>query len=229
MLLNAKEKQHPVYVWRIIGDKKILSQIKLDLILSARGELRISPTEESLIAFNHVVGGCRNINLFFPNSSTLFQSEVKEGHGDYGLVISMPNFIAQMERRKWLRMTGEMNSKLRIQFSKKTSLPHPMNQFFSKSLTDISAGGSSFFVSRAELRFLAEGEELKNLELLVDGIKMKVNAKVLRVQELSRHSYPSALGKTYKVSLSFSHIDKKDQDQLAKFIFQNLSTSSQAV
>lgn len=229
MLLNAKEKQHPVFVWRIIGDKKILAQVKLDLILSARGEIRISPNEESLIAFNHVVGGCRHINLFFPNSSTLFQAEVKSGYGEYGLIIGLPPFIAQMERRKWLRMFGELHPKLRIQFSKKVTFPHPMNQFFSKALIDLSAGGSSFLATRAELRFLIEGEELKNLELLIDGRKMKVDAKVLRVQELSRHSYPPSMAKTYKVSFSFSRIDKKDQEQLAKYIFQNLKSSSEAV
>lgn len=229
MLLSAKEKHHPVYVWRIIGDKKIMAQVQIDLVLSARGELRISPKPEAALAFSHVVGGCSSVNLFFPNSSTLFQAIVKGGHGETGLIVSFPDFIAQMERRNWLRMSGENHAKLRLQFNRKMSYPNPMKQFFSKALSDVSAGGVSFLVTRAELRFLPEGEALKDIELIVEGKKIKLHASVLRIQELSKQTYPAFAGKTYKVSLRFDHIEKKDQEILAKFIFQNLPETHQAV
>ena len=169
LLLSAKEKHHPVYAWRIIGDKKIMAEVQIDLVISARQEIRISPKSNSLLAFNHVVGGCETVNLFFPHSAILFQSSVKGSHGQHGIIVSIPSFLAYMERRVWLRMSGESHNKMRIQFSKKMTYPRPMNQFFSKAMSDLGAGGVSFVATKAELRFLSEGEAIKAVELIVDG------------------------------------------------------------
>lgn len=225
MLLSAKEKCYQAFVWRIIGDKKIMAEVQIDLVLSARQELRISPKPQSIEAFNHVIGGCESVNLFFAHSAILFQSSVKGPHGQHGVILTLPSFIAYMERRNWLRMSGEHQARLRLQFTKKSSLPRSMNQFFSKALFDLGAGGLSFLATRVELRFLTEGEGLKGLELLVDGEKLKLDAQVIRIQEMASSFY----GKSYKVSLRFERIEKKDQEKLIKFVFQNLPPSHQAV
>ena len=228
LLLTTKEKQHTVYVWRIIGDKKILAEVQFDLVLSARCELRLVPRPEAREDFNHVLGSTTTINFFIPHSSTLFQATVKGHHGDYGIVVSFPDFVAQMERRRWLRMEGENQTRLRVQFTKKAGQPRVMNQFFSKAVSDLSAGGLSFIATKQELRFLTEGEHLKAVEVLVEGKKIKVDAKVTRLQETAVRPY--ALGaKIYKVGLSFESIDGKEQDVLAKFIFQNMAIKPEAV
>ena len=229
MLISAKEKHHPVYVWRIVGDKKIMAEVQLDLVIPTRGEIRLSPKGDSQLAFTHVVGGCDTVNLFFSHTAILFQSSIKGSHGEHGLIVSMPSFVAHMERRHWLRMPGENHPKLRIQFNKRVTYPRTMNQFFSKSICDLGAGGASFYATKAELRFLSEGELLKGLELVIDGKKIKVNVNILRIQEQAKQAFPASLGKLYKVSLRFDHIDKKDQETLAKYVFQNLPTTHQAV
>lgn len=230
MLLSEKEKHHPIFAWRIIGDKKVMAQVQVDLVLSARGEFRITPLPEAREAFGHVLGGCSTVNLFFSNSSSLLQTSLKGANGDYGAVLAIPEFIVQMERRKWPRISGENHARVRIQFARKMTVPHPMSHFFSKALSDLSGGGVAFVVTRQELRFLTPGEEVKGLELLIEGNKIKVCAKVIRVQELKRlgNFMPSQL-KSYRVSIQFTEIDRKDQEDLAKFIFQNMPPSHQAV
>ena len=229
ILLSAKEHQWPVFVWRIIGDKKILAQINLDAILSSRGELRISPKAENAEAFSHVVGGCDHINFFFPHSSLLFQSTIKGHHGVNGLNLTIPDFVAHMERRLALRLHTDGSPRIRVQFIKTTSFPRALNQFFGKNVSDISSGGLSFLVSKHELRFLVTGEDIKNIEIVLEGEKIKASAKVIRTQELNRNSYPTSSAKTYRVSLEFKSIEKKNQERLSTYVFQNLKLTDKAV
>lgn len=229
ILLSAKERQVPIYAWRIIGDKKIMAQVHLDAVLTARGEVRVSPLPKNVEAFAHVVGGCDQVNFFLPQSSLLFQAQIKGQHGLNGLNMAFPQFVAHMERRVFLRLNSEGSSKLRVQFIKTTTVPRTMNQFFGKAIQDIGAGGLSFLVSKQELRFLISGEEIKSIELIIDGDKIKTNAKILRTQELGRHSYPSHSSKVYRVSLEFKGLDKKDQERLATYVFRNLKLTQEAV
>ncbi len=226
MLVTAKERQDQAHIWRFVGDKKMMAGVRLDIILLARGEFVFSPLPGQEEAFAHVMGASDNVNFFLPHACLLFQSPSKGRWQAGGWVAKFPEFLAQVERRKWLRMAAEGDPRLRAQFSKQVALPRPSTQFFGKTLLDLGAGGASLAMSRAEARFFTPGEDIRNFELLVDGRKIRITAKVLRVQEV-------ALGegrpRGWKVSLRFDAIDPKDQDHLCKFVFQNLGDRPVAV
>lgn len=215
-LLAAKEKQEAVFIWRIVGDKKILSPVRFELIKRSHQELVIRPKEGEEESFHQVLGSCEQINFFMPQSAFLFQCKFKQPESDGSVTVSYPDFVAQVERRKWLRMTADPSHKLRIQFCKTVHTPKPVNQFLSKSLLDLSAGGVSFLVSKAESKFFIPGELVKNMELLIGDIKYTVQGEILHVGEL-------------KVSVRFNALGKKEQEALAKFVFEHIRTDEKAI
>lgn len=221
-LLAAKEKQETVFIWRIVGDKKILAPVRLDLIKRSQGEIVISHIDGQEELFHHVLGSCDNINFFLPQSSLLFQCKFKQSESDGNVTLGYPSFIAQVERRKWLRVSGEVNQRLRIQFCKVVNTPKPVNQFLSKGLLDLGAGGLSFSVSKAEAKFFIAGETVKNIEILIGDTKYTVTGEILRVSEV-------AAQKIWKVSVRFAAIGKKEQEDIAKFVFENIRSDEKAI
>jgi c-di-GMP-binding flagellar brake protein YcgR len=228
-LLCAKEHNEEVYIWRIVGEKKVLAPVKFELIRKAKGELVVVSSENSKDIFQHVLGGSDHINFFLPKSSLLFQCSVKQMDNDGKLHLQFPKFIAQVERRNNLRMEAIDHPKLRVQFCKTVIAPKSVKQFYGKGLFDLSAGGVTFLITKAESRHFLEGEKLKNVELIIIDQKIVLSASILRVQELNeietlKHPY-----KTWKVTLRFDSIQKKDQDLLTKFVFENVTIAEKAV
>lgn len=224
ILLSAKERQEQILVWRFVGDKKLMAPVRLDLILPLRRELVLSPLPGSEEVFQHVLGSSETLNFYLPFSGQLFQSHLK--HQDENAAHAVfPDFIAQIERRKWLRMPG-MGS-LRVQFNKPIIGKKLTHHFFSRELFDLSAGGASFLVSRAEAKFFTAGESFKGLELLIQGQKTILTVAVIRVQEIAArdaHGY-----KAWKVGLRFENADKNTQEELAKFVFTHLGAKALAI
>lgn len=229
LLNNVKQKQEHVIVWKFIGDKKIISPIRFDIIKKVKSEISISAKPGELELFQKVVGGSEKINFFCSQSSLLFQCELKQVESEGKITVTFPLFVAQVERRKWIRLKTDAEQSLRLQFCKKTIGPKGGNQFFSKALNDIGASGLSFLITRAETKFFIPGELIKGLELIIAGQKIVVSGQILRVQEISTEGYLAVPYKVWKVSVNFSEISKKDQDLLSLFVFKNIKLDEKAV
>ena len=221
-LLTAKERHEKVFIWRIVGDKKILAPVRFELIKRSQHELVIRPKEGEEDVFHQVLGSCERINFFMPHSCMLFQCKFKQSESGGSVTLAYPAFVAQIERRKWLRLTADVSHRLKVQFCKTVMTPKPVNHFLSKLLLDLGAGGLSFVVSKAESKFFIAGEMVKNMELLIGDVKYTLQGEILRVSEMGEH-------KKWKVSVRFDTIGKKEQESIAKFVFEHIRTEEKAI
>lgn len=228
-LLSAKERNEEAYVWRIVGDKKVLAPVRFEVIKKVKSELVIVPGENAKEIFLHVLGGADHLNFFLPNSSLLFQCSVKQFESNGSLSLQFPKFIAQVDRRKNLRMEAIDHPKLRVQFCKTVAATQPTKQFYGKGLFDLSAGGLTFLVTKAESRHFITGEKLKNIEIIVNDQKIITSASILRVQELNEIESQEHPYKAWKVTFTFDSLQKRDQDLLTKFVFENVRIDEKAV
>lgn len=224
-LLSAKERGEQVFVWRFVGDRKVMVSVKIDVVKKASLELIVRPAAEDDAGFLGILGGAEHLNFFLPSSSLLFQSSLKHVAPSGQVTVAFPSFVAQVERRKWLRLRCADRSDLRLQFSKPIPSPVPSKQFFAKPLQDLSAGGLSFLITRAEAKFFIAGEKIKNLEVIVKQEKLILVGQILRVQEPAATSPQKLL----KVTVAFDSVQKKEQDFLSRFVFENLSLDEKAV
>jgi c-di-GMP-binding flagellar brake protein YcgR len=228
-LLNAKEKSETIYAWRIVGDKKILAPVRLEIIKRLQNTICIRPVESHEELFSLVLGSTETVNFFIPQTSIIFQCKFKQVESDGSYELAFPNFVAQIERRQWLRLTADNKQEIKLQFCKSVKMPRPQTHFVSREVFDLSGGGFSFMISRAEEKFFLPGEEIKNIELLIGGSKFTVSATVVRFHEKSAAKESSSSPLNIRLSLKFLDLNKKEQEEINKFVFENLTTHEKAV
>lgn len=229
ILLLSKEKQDSVIVWKIIGNKKVTANVKILMLSKASNEIKFSPDENEIVSYNKIIANSENLNFYIPSASMLFQVKVKNIETNSVVKTYLPSFIAQVERRQWLRLNIEEKHNVRLQFNKKIDPTKQANHFFAKKPWDIGGGGLSFLLTRSESKSFFTGEIVKNLEILIDNEKFKVDAEVIRLQVVGPSTDSDLLYKTWKVSLKLTNIQKRDQEALSTYIFKNINNTSFAV
>lgn len=222
---NTKEGDKKVTGWRIIEGKKQTVDLYIRVIRAFRNEfvLRVKDSkDERLFKTLHI--SLESFNVFFPKDLVLFQAKIKSRDLDTGdLTLELPSMIAQVDRRKSLRYEFKSNESVKIDILKKFNLMNQKQQLFKKDLCDLSSGGASFYVSKADRKFFKESDVLENVALYInDG---EVNDTILKViscieikpSALNCLSYP-----VYKVSVKFDNISDKSKEIIEEYVFQKI-------
>ena len=147
LINNTKLGEKPVLGWRIIGGKKVTVDVYIRVIRKFRNELVIKAlSPDGSKKLSNLIAGSDKLNLYLPDDLVLFQSRVLKSDTNGDVVISIPNMIAQVDRRKHLRLfiTNEVN--VSIEFQKENHGQRITTQQFDKKCFDVSAGGLSFII-----------------------------------------------------------------------------------
>jgi len=226
-LIAIKDRSEPVYIWRFIGDKKVLAQVQIDFVKRSKSEFKLSPVPGQERLYAQVAGVGSELNLFFPESSLLFQTRAKSADAE-SLLAAFPPFLAQVERRKSLRLGCE-GKPVRAVFAKEVLQPRPAKQQFNKSLTDLSDGGCALVLTRVESKFFSPGDLVGGIDLRLDEQSVPLKAEVVRVQEMLPNGIEDVAYRSWKLTLKFIHLDPKQREQIAKFVFEHLNLQAEAI
>jgi hypothetical protein len=228
ILNNTKLQSKPVMGWRLIGDKKVTVELNLHIIRKFRNELVFKAEGENQIVLSHLVAGSDKLNIFLPNDLALFQSKIKVFEN--GLVtLSMPEMIAQVDRRKFMRLPVDDGIDCSIKFFKQSHLQQRNIQSFDRKCFDVSAGGLSFIVSKAEEKFFKSGDFILGLELKIDGIVNTMSAQVVNILDIEPNERNKLIYKGSKICLRFTQIDQKAQKFIQDFVFKNSDLNSDVI
>ena len=224
MLLASKEKLEQVLVWKFVGNKKITARVKISILNKSNKTLSISPHEDDVEILSQILGSSESLNFYIPNGSSLFQSSIKNIESSQRVMLRIPHFIAQLERRKWIRLNTEDFSNIRVQFSKKIDPIRSTQQFYRKNLYDLGVGGMAIIMSKSEAKFFITGESIKGVELLIDDNKVVVDLEVVNQIELIPSTQSNHYYKVWKIGFRFAGMQKKDQELISGFIFKHLKS-----
>jgi len=225
LLLSSKEKLEQVLVWKFIGTKKITARIKITVTSKANGTIIFSPDERDSDILSNIISSSESINFYIPSGSTLFQCNIKNVESLNRVIVFMPQFIAQLERRKWLRLKTIDLKNVRIQFSKRVDPIRATQQFYRKSLIDLGVGGMAVFMTKSESKSFIQGEVIKGVELLIDDIKIVTNLEVINHVEFKPGQESDLHYKVWKIGFRFAGMQKKDQEIISTFVFKNMGNS----
>lgn len=219
---DVKIKEKNVVGWKIVAGKKITTDLTIKIIRKFNGEMVLSPKSsyqrnilESMITANN------KLNIFFPTEMVLFQSEVKE-YNERGVTIDIPDMIAQLDRRQYLRYKVEEDVQVEIEFKKNKSGVNDILQKFKKQCFDISAGGLSFYVSKTEYSYFRRGDEIEQIDLIMDGKKVKIAAEIINIFDQEPDSRNGLFYKSWKICLQYSKIQEDTRKKINDFVFQNV-------
>lgn len=229
LLSSTKEGEQEVFIWRLVGGSKHLANVRIESIRKPRRDFCIVPALGHEKQVQELMASQNYIDLYVPESALLLRCNIKQTDAPVRYYLQLPEFAAQVERRKSFRLNVYQSDEVQLRFSKSVSLPRPMSQAFHKSCFDISAGGFSFFVSRLESKFFQIHDPIRNIELQIGDVKTKVSAEVALVKEVEPDEHNGLTYKVWRICCRFKQIDQVSVKHLEKFIFERIKEELHAI
>ncbi len=218
---NAKLQNKTIIGWNIIAGKKYTVEVSFHVIRKFRNELIIRAVGESSKAkLANLVTGKEKINFYLPSDLVLFQTSIKQLEENGDVKVTFPSKIAQVDKRKNIRLKIESGMKVNLIFRKEVSGIGETTQIFEKSVYDLSGGGLSFIISRTEKSFFKKNDKICAAELSIDHKKIHITGEVKLIQEIKPEKHNGLNYKGWKVSLAFEDLDKNEKNLIEDFVFR---------
>lgn len=229
LINGAKEENFEVFIWKLVGGSKHLGQVRIESVRKVRKDFCIIPMEGQDRQVQDLMGSQGHIDLYIPDAALLMRCQVKQTDAPIRYYLHLPEFVAQVERRKSLRLNVYEGDEVKVCFSKSVTVPRPMSQYFLKSCMDISNGGFSFFVSKMESKFFRTGDPIPAVEIKAGDWSAKLTAEVTTVKEVDPDEYNGLTYKVWRVSCRFQQIDQISKKYLDKFILERIKEELHAI
>ncbi|MBD64115.1 MAG: hypothetical protein CME62_02835 [Halobacteriovoraceae bacterium] len=220
LLENAKSNEKSIMGWKVVAGQKVVVEVIFHIIRKFRKEIvvrAIGPQAKAQLADLSV--GAENLNFYLPEDLVLFQSQVKKIDMNGDITISIPDMIAQVDRRKYLRLFVEEGIKASVSFQKENHGLKLGSQLFEKKCFDLSAGGLSFIISKSESKFFQLGDQISKLKVLLDKDEIYINCQVINIFEVEPSPSNGLNYKGLKVSLRYLDLSNQAQKKLDHFVF----------
>ena len=224
LISGAKERSLEVFIWRLVGTSKHLANVRIESIRKPRKDFCIVPVPGHEQQVQDLMSGQGYIDLYVPDSALLLRCNIRHTDAPVRYSLHIPDFVAQVERRKSFRLNVYEEESVKVSFGKAVSMPRPMSQHFVKSCFDISAGGFSFLFSRMESKFFQVNDPIRTIEFKAGNWTTKVNAQISLIKEIEPDEYNGLTYKVWRVCCRFSEIDQISKKHLEKYIFERIKS-----
>lgn len=221
---NTKLSDKPIIGWRMISGKKVTVELYVRVIRKFRNELIIRATRpEGKNILMNLAAGSDKLNLYLPDDLVLFQSNIKACDENGDIVIGFPDMIAQIDRRKHLRLLVENDIISNVSFNKESHGHKQVQQQFVKKCFDISAGGLSFIVSKTESKFFELGDLVCEFELNIGERKTRLNGHIVNILDIEPDESNGFHYKVKKVCIRYIEPTANQQKVINDFVFKYVS------
>lgn len=226
---TVKEQRQEVFLWRFVGGTKHMAMVRVESVRKMRGDFCVVPADGQDRQVQDIIGGMNHIDLYVPESALLLRCSIKQTDAPFRYYLSIPKFVAQVDRRKSLRLNVHDESDVLLNFAKTTGGPRVVKQHFHKACYDISAGGFSFHVSKAEAKFFNVTDEIPVVDIKMPGWAGKVTAVISAIREIEPDDKNGMTYKVLRISCSFTNIDQISRKYLEKYVFERIKDELHAI
>lgn len=229
LISGAKESMSEVFIWKLVGGSKILGQVRIESIRKSRKDFCVIPTDGQERVVQDLMSSQNHIDIYIPDSGLLIRCQIKQTDAPIRYYLNLPLFVAQVDRRKSLRLQIEDPSEIKVSFAKTVTNPRSMTQHFYKACHDISTGGFSFYISKMESKFFQLGDPIPQVEIKTSDMNSKVGAEITAIREIDPDEYNGLNYKVWKISCRFSQIDQISRKYIDKFILERIKDELHAI
>lgn len=221
LINNTKLDNKQIMGWRIIAGKKVTAELFIRVIRKFRNEFVVrGMTEKQKNTLNNLVASSGVLNFYLAEDMVLFQSEVKHVDPNGDFVFSIPQMVAQIDRRKHMRLFLSNEVKANVVFFKENHGHKVMKQQFNKECFDLSAGGLSFFISRAESKFFELNDIIEKIEVHFENTMVRLKADVVNIFDVEPDERNQLHYRAKKVCLRYREADERSVKKINDFVFK---------
>jgi hypothetical protein len=229
LLATVKEQNQDVFVWKLINGDRHMAQVRFGVIRKERNDFLIIACDGQEAEARGLLDSATHIDLYVPGSELFMRSSVKRGDTPGRYYIGVPELIAQLDRRRSLRLNTYSSEEVKLSFTKTIQQLKPIPHQFAKNCYDISTGGFSFLISKAELKYFEVGQEVPEMGVKIANWSSKPSAKITGIREYEPDANNNLTYKVWRVSCAFTKIDDIGKKYLERYIFERLKDDLHAI
>ncbi len=219
---HAKIQSSTVFAWNFITGKKVTVEVSFHILKKYKNEMIIRVMKESdKRKLGNLVVAAQNLNFYLPDELVLFQTSVKELLNNGDVRVTIPEMVAQIDRRDSYRLLLESkNVSSHLNFTKKSHVIKRHEQKFEKNVFDLSSGGISFLISRMEKDFFKIGDFVESIELKFEKSDLNISGQIVNIFEIQPSSTYNMNYKVWKVSIHILELNEESKKLIDDFVFR---------
>jgi len=230
LIFSSKELSRQAYVWRFIGDSKHVGMVKIEAVRKQRNDFCIIPSDGQAKMVESLLSGNEGkIDLYIPEASMIMRCDIKHADAPRRYYLCFPSYSALLERRKYLRLNVYESGSIKANFSKSIVVPRYITQYFDKTLTDISVGGFSFYVSKIENKFFQVGDPITGVSIKTFDWSGQLEGEVTSIREIQPDEFNGLSYKVWRVSCKFRNMQEDAKRYIERYILERIKRDLSAI
>ncbi len=210
------QKKLPVIVWQNVDDVIFKCNIYLKSFKKDIGEFEFYVSEKDVELFRKITIGKRVISLYVPASSISFNVFIDQYIDDTKFKTSIPENYQFFNRRENERVQPTETTYVTFEYQKQT---------FKKYLFDISVGGLSLVIPKADRFNLEKGAMITNFVIHLENKKIKVHVECVNSFSVDRYKVDSLPYGGQKIAFKFIKIQTQDKIFINEYVEKNFHQS----
>ena len=216
MITEAIKNNYIFFAWQAIDGAIEQSELQIKSYRKEFNDIEFDIPEEQKDKFSKIISGNRILNIYVPELSVSFSSELKSVATSGKVKIALPLEYSFYERRKHERIT---TSKIcHVSFKKGL-------RDFRRSIFDFSVGGISIILSNSDKISIVKGTLFAELIIEIGSKKIKTKAECVNAFLIDRHKFDYLPYGGYKIAFRFTEMSKIDKLYIAEFVTHETLTN----
>lgn len=209
MIVEAVQENVSFFAWQSIGGTVEKCELKIKAYRKDYNEieLELCPGQENTLA--KVISGNRILNIYVPELSVSFSSELKSVTADKRVKLYPPTDYSFYERRKHERVQPAKSCFVSFEHNK---------NIIRKTIYDFSMGGIAIILPKSDKVVITKGKLFNVFTLDIGTRKIKVKAECVNSFNIDRFKFENLPYGGYKIAFRFTDISKEDKAFLAEFV-----------
>jgi hypothetical protein len=218
MIIEAVQRNLVFYAWHSLGGSVEKCELKIKAFRKDYNEIELEVGHEEGNMLSRIISGNRILNIYVPELSISFFSELKSLTLDNKVKIYPPSEYSFYERRKHERVEPLKNCFVSFEHNK---------QIIKKTIFDFSLGGIAIILPKSDKLAIAKGKLFSDFIIEIGMKKIKTKVECINSFSIDRFKFDKLPYGGYKLAFRFVEMSKADKAFLVDFMTQ-LTLTNQA-
>lgn len=213
MIIEAVQEKLSIFVWQSICGIVEKCELRGKAYRKDYNEIELEICEGQEDKLSKVISGNRILNIYIPELSVSFSSELKSVTADKKVRLYPPTDYSLHERRTHERIQPSKTCYVSFEHNKVT---------IKKSIYDFSLGGIAIILAKSDKVAVTKGKIYSIFVMEIGTRKIKVKAECVNSFSIDRYKFENLPYGGFKLAFRFIEIPKEDKAYLTEFITQEI-------
>ncbi len=212
LIVEAVKENYSFFAWQSIGGVVEKCELKIKAFRKDYNEMELELCKGEDEKLAKVISGNRILNIYVPEISVSFSSELKSVSVDKKVKLYLPEDYSFYERRKHERVQPSKTCYVSFEHNK---------QIIKKSIYDFSLGGIAVILPKSDKIIIPKGKVF-TFVLEVGARKIKVKSECVSSITIDRFKLENLPYGGFKLAFRFTEISNEDKAIITEFITHEL-------